>query len=117
MVSDIQRNEDNVAAGMDVVTSDGDHLGTVKEVRGPYFKVNAKMHPDYWLQREFVRANSEGQLVTEFDKDNLNDYKVKDPDLTDEADAAANRSDPELLGEAGTSTDEPTSSSTPTGRV
>lgn len=117
MTSDIQRNEDNVAAGMEVVTSDGDRLGEVKEVRGPYFKVNAKMHPDYWLQREVVRADSEGRLVTEFAKDDLKDYRVSDPDLVDEADAAANRSDPELLGEAGTSTDEPTSSSTPTGRV
>lgn len=67
-----------LAPGQAVFTSDGEELGTVKEVQAGYFKVNAPMHPDYWLQEQFVRPDLEGRLMLEFTKDQLDDYKVKE---------------------------------------
>ena len=65
--------------GAPVLTPDGDQLGTVKEVQGRYFKVNAPMQPDYWLSTETLRSTSEGQVVVTFAKDRLGDYKVENP--------------------------------------
>ena len=68
----------DVAEGCEIVTRDGDKIGTVKEVRGGYFKVNAPMQPDYWLQRQFVESNADGRIMLSFDKEDLGNYKVKD---------------------------------------
>lgn len=67
----------DVAENCEVFTSDGDKLGTVKEVQGGYFKVNAPFQPDYWLQRQFVTSNDGGQIMMSFTKDQADDYKVK----------------------------------------
>ncbi len=61
-----------------VHTLDGEKIGTVKEIQGAYFKVNAPMQPDYWLQREFVESNADGKVTMKFKKDDLGDYKVKE---------------------------------------
>jgi hypothetical protein len=74
-----------VAEGWEVYTCDGERLGTVKEVREAYFKVNASMRPDYWLQTQLVETCMDGRATMEFAKDMLGDYKVSEvPDrLTD----------------------------------
>lgn len=87
-------------AGTPVLTSDGEQLGELKEIRGPYFKVAAPHSPDYWLQLSFTRTGDKGQIVTTFTKHELGSYKVEDIDA-----AGLNRSDSSLLGESGTSTD------------
>jgi uncharacterized protein (TIGR02271 family) len=48
--------------GQRVYSSDGSELGTVKEVRGAYFKVDAPMQPDYWLRTDTCRSDG-GRLV------------------------------------------------------
>ena len=69
-----------VRTGLQVYTQDGEHLGEVKEVRGDgYFKVNAKMQKDYWLQSEFVESVSGDRVTMEFTKDDHGDYKVDEP--------------------------------------
>ncbi|MGH2599118.1 MAG: DUF2171 domain-containing protein [Dehalococcoidia bacterium] len=68
----------DIAEGSEVVTSDGHEVGTVKEIRGGYFKLNVHLHPDYWLQRQFVTTNAEGRVTMSFTKDDLDNYKVKD---------------------------------------
>jgi hypothetical protein len=68
----------NVPIGTDVYTTDGDKLGTVKELRGDYFKVDASMQPDYWLATECIRGGyASGRVTVMFDKDHLDDYKRK----------------------------------------
>jgi hypothetical protein len=67
-----------VMAGCAVYTRDGEHLGTVKEVREGYFKVDVKMRPDYWLQTQFVELWSDDRVTLEFPKGDLGDYKVKE---------------------------------------
>src|SRR5688500_2854356 len=69
----------DIAEGADIVTADGDKIGTVKEVRGGYFKVNAHLQVDYWLQRQFVTHNADGRVTMSFNKDDLGDYKVAEP--------------------------------------
>jgi len=48
--------------GQPVYSADGSELGTVKEVRGAYFKVDAPMQPDYWLRMDACQTSG-GRLV------------------------------------------------------
>ena len=69
-----------ITEGAVVYAADGDQLGTVKEVRGQYFKVDAPMRPDYWLPVAVVHAAVGGELQLGFDKDRLGEYTVAAPD-------------------------------------
>ena len=68
-----------MAAGMPVATQDGEALGTVKEVRAGYFKVDVRLKPDYWLQADFAHVAADGRVVTSFSKEELGAYKVAEP--------------------------------------
>ncbi len=62
--------------GAKVVTSDGEELGTVKALRGMFFKVDAPMHADYWLSTSCISGSPTSDCVTTmFDKDHLDDNK------------------------------------------
>jgi hypothetical protein len=67
----------DVAENCDVFTSDGEKLGTVKEVQGGFFKVNVHLHSDYWLQRQFVTSNDGGRITMSFTKNDVDNCKVK----------------------------------------
>lgn len=95
---------ERVTVGASVVTNDGQKLGEVKELQGPYFKVAATWRPDFWLQQSFTERDAKGQVVTGFTRAELNAYEVKDI-LGDERGDGLNRTDASLLGESGTSTD------------
>ena len=69
-----------VAVGAQVFTNDGDELGRVKEVRGHYFKVDHRMGPDFWLQREFIESSTPQRVGMQIAKADLDNYKVKEPD-------------------------------------
>ena len=65
------------AIGCDVYTADGNKLGTVKEVQGTYFKVDAPMQPDYWLACDCIRGGMGGvsRVDLTFEKDDLSKHK------------------------------------------
>jgi hypothetical protein len=63
-----------------IFASDGKALGTVKEVRGAYYKVDAPMKPDYWLHCDTVRTNLGDSLTTSFPAARLADYKQPEPE-------------------------------------
>jgi hypothetical protein len=67
------------AVGCPVVTAEGDKLGTVKEVQGTAFKVNAHLQPDYWLSCSSIRSVSTDRVELAFPKDRLGDYKQDPP--------------------------------------
>ncbi len=67
------------AVGCPVYTADGDKLGTVKELAGSAFKVNAHLQPDYWLSTSCVRAATANREELAFPKDRLGDYKQDHP--------------------------------------
>jgi hypothetical protein len=68
--------------GAEVYTADGDKLGTVKEVAGTCFKVDARMQPDYWLARDCVASSAGNDVRLTFDKDRLDAAKVEGPEHT-----------------------------------
>lgn len=72
-----------VAVGAPVMTADGEQLGTVKELRGTFFKVDAPMQPDYWLRMDAVRQGSTTEVWLGFTKDRLGEYQVTSPDEVD----------------------------------
>ena len=65
--------------GAPVCTRDGAELGTVKEVDGAFFKVDAPRAKDYWLSCEFVRMSSGERIEVDFDEKVLGDYKLDGP--------------------------------------
>ncbi len=68
--------------GATVYTADGDKLGTVKEVAGGCFKVDASMRPDYWLASDCVTSTTGDQVRLTVTKDTLDVAKVEGPGHT-----------------------------------
>ena len=75
-------NRGQVSVGSPVYTADGEQLGTVKEVRGTSFKVDAPMQRDYWLSMDSVSSASSGEVRVTFDAGRLDDYQAAGPDET-----------------------------------
>ena len=63
--------------GCEVYTADGSKLGTVKEVDGAYFKVDAPMQTDYWLACDCIHGGMGGNSRVDvvFEKGQLDNYK------------------------------------------
>jgi len=66
-------------AGMPVVTSDGEALGTIKDIRTDRFKVDAPMAMDYWLDRDTVMDMTAEGYILSFDREHLDEMKRSDP--------------------------------------
>jgi len=66
--------------GTEVFTADGDTLGTVKEVTGTCFKVDAKMQPDYWLATDTIASADGGAVRLSLNKDRVGQAKVDGPE-------------------------------------
>ncbi len=69
-----------VATGTRVVTIAGDDLGTVKDVSGDCFQVNAPAAPDYWLGMDAVLESGERTVRLRVTGDRLDDLKRKGPE-------------------------------------
>jgi iron-sulfur cluster repair protein YtfE (RIC family) len=65
--------------GMEVCTADGESVGTVKEMQGRYFKVDAPMKPDFWLTTDCIRTASANTVMLTVNKDHLDDVKTDLP--------------------------------------
>lgn len=53
-----------ILEGQPIYDADGNELGSVKEVRGSYVKVDASMQPDYWLRTDaLTTAPGSGELT------------------------------------------------------
>ena len=63
------------AVGAEVRTADGEKLGTVKEVSGACFKVDAPRRPDYWLGTDTVAGSAAGAVQLNLTKDGLGEAK------------------------------------------
>ncbi|MFN8558961.1 MAG: PRC-barrel domain-containing protein [Dehalococcoidia bacterium] len=66
--------------GERVYTADGDELGTVKDVAGACFKVDATMQPDYWLATDCIASSAGDGIRLNFRKERLGDMKLDGPD-------------------------------------
>jgi len=68
-----------VPLGAPVVTADGERLGTVKDVRGGAFKLDAAGQPDYWLPTSCLTDSGSGHLTVEATMDRIGELKVDEP--------------------------------------
>ena len=69
----------NLMSGTTVYASDGRELGTVKEVRGTYFKIDAPLARDYWLSCDIVQQAPGGRISVAFTHDLLEANKQPEP--------------------------------------
>ena len=69
----------NLMNGTTVYAADGKELGTVKEIRGAYFKVDAPMARDYWLACDAVRSTPGERVTVAFTEDLLDANKQPEP--------------------------------------
>lgn len=72
-------NQRMVAAGDEVYTRDDDKLGTVKEIRDGYLKIDASMQTDYWLPESLVISKKQNRVIMGFEKSKLGLHKAKAP--------------------------------------
>jgi hypothetical protein len=72
-------NTRDLPIGAEVSTSDGDVLGTVREIHGDFFKVDVSMQPDYWIPMNCINSISGKRVQLTFPKDRLGDYKLSEP--------------------------------------
>jgi hypothetical protein len=62
--------------GGTVITADSERLGTVKEIMGECFKIDAPMAPDYWLASDTIASITGDLVMLRFRKDDINDLKI-----------------------------------------
>jgi hypothetical protein len=62
--------------GLEVHTADGAKLGTLKELDDDAFKVDAPLHPDYWLPRDKVLSFTNERVTMDFEHGELDGYKL-----------------------------------------
>ncbi len=71
--------EIEVATGCPVFSADNEALGYVKEVGAETFQVDVPMGQDYWLSINHVRSCNDKELILDFSKGELDDYKLEGP--------------------------------------
>ena len=74
-----QRTMQSITIGTPVFAQDGEQLGTVKELRGTAFKVDAAAKPDYWLPTSCLTEGAASRLVVGATKERIGDFKVDEP--------------------------------------
>jgi hypothetical protein len=66
----------DIQVGWNILTQDGHEIGTVSELHGSHFKIDAPMQPDYWLPMSCIGSSSSGRIMLNFHHDHLDDWKV-----------------------------------------
>ena len=75
-----------VQPGLAVIAQDGKTLGTIKDVSGSYFKVDAPMHRDYWLSAELVVQRDQGAVFLSLPKPDAIRRRLPEPGLEPDED-------------------------------
>jgi hypothetical protein len=74
-----------VELGATVTSADGKRLGTVNDMRGPYFKVHRGfLASDYWVEVNDVVAVLDDEVMLTFEKRAATDHQVPADIVTDE---------------------------------
>jgi hypothetical protein len=61
--------------GARILTSDGQELGKVKEVKGNAFKVDVHLDTDYWLPIDCIEKSSADLITLAYNKEELALYQ------------------------------------------
>lgn len=67
--------------GLKVVTEDGALVGQVRDVSGSYFKVDAPLKRDFWLDGSLVKAREDGRLTLDISREELGSVARAEPGL------------------------------------
>jgi hypothetical protein len=62
-----------------VLTADRQRLGTVREVRVGFFKIQAARHTNYWLPMHTVASVADDEVVLRVSDSRLADYQLAEP--------------------------------------
>ena len=65
--------------GGTVLTADRERLGTVKEVMGDCFKIDAPMARDYWLASDTIASITGDQVLLRIMRTDIDDVKMDMP--------------------------------------
>lgn len=76
-----------LVTGTAVVTHDGETLGTVNDVRGAFFKVDAPHRMDFWLTKGVVSDSNAERVQLIIDNDNVGDFHRDEPAPGEQDDA------------------------------
>jgi hypothetical protein len=66
--------------GFNVITAEHELLGTVKEITGECFKIDAPMARDYWLGSDTISAINGENILLRPRRDEVDEYKMSAPD-------------------------------------
>jgi hypothetical protein len=66
--------------GANVMTADRERLGSVKEIVGECFKVDAPMAPDYWLASDTIATINGENIMLRYRREEIDDLKIDMPD-------------------------------------
>jgi hypothetical protein len=66
--------------GFNVLTAEHELLGTVKEVMGDCFKIDAPLAPDYWLGADTISTVNGENIMLRLRREEVNDQKMSAPD-------------------------------------
>jgi hypothetical protein len=69
----------SIMPGAVVVTRDSETIGTVKEVRGAFFKVDAPHERDFWLTKGLVAEANAQQATLMVNNDKVGDFHRDEP--------------------------------------
>ena len=77
----------SLSPGTPIITRDSQSIGTVKEVRGAFFKVDAPHEMDYWLTKGLVSEANAQQATLMVDNDKVGDFHRDEPSDGEQNDA------------------------------
>jgi hypothetical protein len=79
------------APGTRVTSADGETVGTVRNVHGGYFELEARMGQDFWLSRAYVGTADEREVCLNISRQEVDAHRLSAPGLetSDDADRAA----------------------------
>ena len=76
---------DATMIGIPIFTHDDAQIGTLKEIRGGYFKVDAPLQPDYWLGEDVLASATGSELRSTLTEDRVSDFRLGNPEPVSDA--------------------------------
>src|SRR5205814_2269957 len=73
--------------GAPIYASDGQQFGSIKEVRGGYFKVDAPMSKDFWLSAAYIGVSDSQSVRLTITREQVDEHRLEAPGLESGSDA------------------------------
>src|SRR5437667_12191945 len=70
---------DTMIVGRRILTQDGEDIGQVKEIEGRFFKIDAPMRTDYWLNESCIESTTGDAVHLNIPGHLVGDYMLSGP--------------------------------------